>query len=141
MGISYHPDLGEALWCDYTGIRPEMIKRRLAVVLTPKACQRVGLATVIPISCTPPQMERPWHVRLTRDPYPKGDKREVWAKCDMINVVSFERLSGYHVRWNGRRKYLKMRVSMEELAHIRNGVLAALGFAGELKATADRRSL
>ena len=67
----------------------------------------------------------------------KGDKGEVWAKCDIINVVSFERLSGYHVRWNGRRKYLKMRVSMEELVHIRNGVLAALGFMGELKAATD----
>src|SRR5690606_41567145 len=112
MGNSYHPDLGEALWCDYTGIRPEMIKRRLAVVLTPKACQRVGLATVIPISCTPPQVERPWRVRLTRDPYPKGGKREVWAKCDLLNGVSLGRRSGYHVRWNGRRTQLRLRASM-----------------------------
>src|SRR3546814_4893943 len=80
MGISYHPDLGEALWCDYTGIKPEMVKRRLAVVVTPRACQRAGLATVIPISCTPPEVTRPWHVKLSRDPYPKGNKEEVWAK-------------------------------------------------------------
>jgi uncharacterized protein YifN (PemK superfamily) len=141
MAIPYHPDLGEALWCDYSGIKPEMVKRRLAVVLTPRSCQRIGLATVIPISCTPPDIVRPWHVRLSRDPYPKGDKSEVWAKCDMVNVVSFERLSGYHVRWNGRRKYLKMRVSLEEFTQIRTGLLASLGLADRLPETADGRFL
>src|SRR3546814_44721 len=141
MGISYHPDLGEALWCDYTGIKPEMVKRRLAVVLTPRACQRAGLATVIPISCTPPEVTRPWHVKLSRDPYPKGNKEEVCAKCDMLNVVSFERLSGYHIRWNGKRKYLKMRVSMDELMQIRSGVLASLGLADAFSAITDGRSL
>ena len=141
MAISYHPELGEALWCDYSGVQPEMIKRRLAVVLTPRSCQRAGLTTVIPISCTPPRIPRPWHVKLSKDPYPKGDKEEVWAKCDMINVVSFERLSGYHIRWNGRRQYLKMRVSMEELVRIRKGVLASLGFADGASNSADGRSL
>jgi uncharacterized protein YifN (PemK superfamily) len=130
MAISYHPDLGEALWCTYSGIEPEMVKRRIVVVLTPKACQRAGMATVIPISCTHPGIVRPWHVKLGRDPYPKGNKPELWAKCDMLNVVSFERLSGYHYRWNGKRKYLKMQVSMDELVSIRQGVLAALGLSG-----------
>lgn len=80
-------------------------------------------------------------MKLSKDPYPKGDKEVVWAKCDMINVVSFERLSGYHIRWNGRRQYLKMRVSMEELVRIRRGVLASLGFADGVSNGADRRSL
>ena len=31
--------------------------------------------------------------------------------------------------------------SMEELVHIRNGVLAALGFVGELKEATDKRPL
>ena len=127
MTIQYHPDLGEALWCEYEGLSPEMMKRRLAVVVTPKACQRLWLATVAPISTTPPEIIRPWHVRLTRDPLPGGTKGEVWVKCDMVNAVSFARLSNYHGRWNGRREYRKLRVSIDELRAIRQGVISALG--------------
>ncbi len=129
MGIQYHPDLGEALWCDYTGLEPEMVKRRLAVVVVPKSSQRPRLTTVIPISTTPPEAVRPWHVLLERDPYPQGTKGEVWAKCDMLNVVSFDRLWGYHYRWNGARKYQKMQVSLTDLKAIRKGILASLGLS------------
>lgn len=127
MGIDYHPELGEALWCDYSGIEPEMIKRRLAVVVVPKACQRYRLTTVIPLSTTAPEVLKPWHVKLERDPYPLGDAGEVWAKCDMLNVVSFDRLSGYHRRWNGRRKYEKMKVQPHELQQIRACILHGIG--------------
>ncbi|MUV12908.1 type II toxin-antitoxin system PemK/MazF family toxin [Noviluteimonas gilva] len=127
MPIQYHPDLGEALWCEYEGLAPEMIKRRLAVVLTPKACQRARIATVVPVSTTPPEVIRPWHVRLSQDPLPHGGSSDVWAKCDMVNVVSFARLSNYHRRWNGRREYRKLRVSLEDLRRIRGGVLSSLG--------------
>lgn len=129
MGIQYHPSIGEALWCDFSGKEPEMVKRRLAVVIIPKACQRPRLTTVVPISCTAPEIVRPWHVKLARDPYPKGTKDELWVKCDMISVVCFDRLSGYHHRWNGARKYVTMRVSMDELNAIKAGVLAALGLS------------
>ena len=132
MGIQYHPSIGEALWCDFSGKEPEMVKRRLAVVIVPKACQRECLTTVVPISSTPPEIVKPWHVKLGRDPYPKGNKPELWVKCDMISVVCFERLFGYHRRWEGRRKYMKMQVSAQELIAIREGVLAALGFEPRL---------
>jgi mRNA interferase MazF len=127
VAIEYHPALGEALWCDYTGIEPEMIKRRLVVVVTPKPSQRHKLTTVVPISATSPTTVLPWHVRLNRDPFPQGDKEELWVKCDMINVVCFGRLSGYHYRWNGARKYRTMSVSLDELRSIRRGILASLG--------------
>ncbi|UHQ18273.1 type II toxin-antitoxin system PemK/MazF family toxin [Lysobacter sp. KIS68-7] len=127
MGINYHPDLGEALWCDYSGMAPEMIKTRIAIVIVPRACQRARLTTVVPLSTTPPQIVRPWHVRLDRDPLPGGGAGDVWAKCDMINVVSFDRLRGYFRRWRGRREYYKMKVSLKELEAIRQGVLNALG--------------
>lgn len=129
MGIQYHPDLGEALWCDYTGLEPEMVKRRLVVVVVPRASQRPHLTTVVPISATPPEVIRPWHVRLGRDPYPKGTKDELWVKCDMLNVVCFDRLMGYHTRWNGKRQYQKMQVSLPELNAIRAGILASLGLS------------
>lgn len=128
MGIDYHPNLGETLWCDYSGVEPEMCKRRLAVVVVPRALQRKRLVTVVPISTTPPEIIRSWHVRLGRDPYPKGRKgAEIWAKCDMLNVVSFDRLGGYYTRWNGKRRHQKMQVSMDDLQAIRQGVLNALG--------------
>lgn len=130
MGINYHPDLGEALWCDYTGKEPEMCKRRIAVVVTPRELQRYRLTTVVPISASPPEDVKPWHVRLGRDPYPKGTAKELWAKCDMVSVVSFDRLMGYHYRWNGARKYQKMQVSLDELIAIREGVLKGLGLHG-----------
>lgn len=133
VGIQYHPSIGEALWCDFSGQEPEMVKRRLVVVIVPKACQRPQLTTVVPISATRPEVVRPWHVKLDRDPYPEGTKTELWAKCDMISVVCFDRLSGYHRRWAGRREYRKMQVSMNELTAIRNGVLAALGLSNVAK--------
>ena len=128
MAIAFHPSLGEALWCDYDGMPPEMVKRRLAVVVSPKQCQRHRLVTVVPISATPPQVVRPWHVRLQRDPLPRGAKPEVWVKCDMVNVVSFDRLHGHYTRWNGRRQFQSLQVSNEELAAIRCGILRAFGF-------------
>lgn len=127
MTIDFHPALGEALWCDYDGIAPEMVKRRLAVVVTPKACQRHRLVTVVPISASPPTLPRPWHVRLARDPLP-GSLTEVWVKCDMVNVVSFDRLHGAYRRWNGRREHRPMRVSDAELVAIRAGILHSFGF-------------
>lgn len=129
MGIQYHPSIGEALWCDYSGIEPEMVKRRLVVVVTPKASQRPKLTTVVPISSTAPEIVRPWHVKLDRDPYPKGNAAELWVKCDMLNVVCFDRLSGYHYRWAGKRKYQTMKVSADELRKIRDAILSSLGLA------------
>lgn len=127
MGITYHPDIGEVLWCDYSGMEPEMVKRRLCVVITPRASQRPHLTTVVPISSTPPEAVRPWHVKLDRDPLPDGSAEEVWVKCDMVSAVSFDRLGGYYKRWNRERKYRKITVSMPELVAIRHAVGAALG--------------
>ena len=70
---------------------------------------------------------KPWQVRLDRDPYPLGTTPEVWAKCDMVGVVCFDRLSGFYTRWNGKRQYRRMAVSATELRRIREGILASLG--------------
>lgn len=126
MGIKYHPRVGEALYCEYAGIEPEMVKRRLVVVVSPKAVERHGLVTVVPLSTTAPDPVKPWHVRLSRDPLP-GSNSEVWAKCDMINVVCFERLWGRYSRWQGKREYVKMQVSIDDLRAIRQGMAQSLG--------------
>jgi mRNA interferase MazF len=136
MGIQYHPRVGEALYCVYDGIEPEMVKKRLVVVVSPKAAQRHRLVTVVPISTTPPEVEKPWHVKLSRDPIPES-KTEVWVKCDMINVVCFDRLWGRYSRWGGKRRYSNMFVSQDDLRAIRKGMAAALGLTlAETAATA-----
>lgn len=127
MPIRFHPALGDTLWCEYTGLVPEMVKRRLVVVVSPKACERQGLVTVVPLSATSPTNGKAWHVRLDRDPLPGSVAAGVWAKCDMIGVVSFARLHGYYTRWNGKRQYRRLAVSASELRRIREGIVAALG--------------
>jgi mRNA interferase MazF len=135
MAISYHPKVGQVLICDFEGLKYyEMSKRRFVVVLSPKYAQSQNVCTVIPLSTTPPPRVRDFHYILDKDPYPKSapDTR-VWAKCDHVFTVSFERLSGW---WDerdaeGKRKYEKLFVTDNDLTRIRKCVLYALGL-GEL---------
>lgn len=119
--------------CDFRGlIPPEMDKVRWVVVLSPKHLNRYRLAAVVPISTTAPDHESPWHVKLDKDPAPNGkDGAVVWAKCDMIMSVSYERLSGWwDGKVNGRRNYVKVHVSEDELRRVKRGVLYSLGLGG-----------
>jgi len=50
----------------------------------------------------------------------------VWAKCDMLYTVAFERVTRIHRRINGKRDYLGMRVSAQDLDAIIKGVHAYL---------------
>jgi len=53
------------------------------------------------LSTTPPDPIQDWHYVLGKDPHPKPSGKTVWAKCDMIAVVGFDRLHGSYSRWNG----------------------------------------
>lgn len=128
--LPYHPKVGEVLWCDYKGlVPPEMEKKRLAVVLSPKFIGRPDLCTVIPLSTTPPKKVEGYHVLLDKDPDPNGSGVSVWAKCDMIMTVSFSRLSSVwkHRNQDGSRHYIYIGVSGVELGKIKHGVLNGLG--------------
>lgn len=75
MPLPYHPKPGTIVICNYTtGFRPpEMIKRRLAVTISPKLKRRNDLVTVVPLSATPPVPTEKWHVELHDDiPEPWG---------------------------------------------------------------------
>ena len=102
MGLPYHPKVGEVLWCDYKNlVPPEMEKKRLAIVISPKFINRTDLCTVVPISTTAPKVAQNYHHRLEADPLPTSPEGTVaWAKCDMVMTVSFGRLSG----WWGEKK-------------------------------------
>jgi uncharacterized protein YifN (PemK superfamily) len=128
--LPYHPRPGEVLRCNYSGLNPpEMCKVRWVVVLSPKFVNRDDLCTVIPLSLSVPQRPASYHVKLDKDPYPKGKPNvEVWAKCDMLMTVCYQRLScWYQGRAYGKRNYVQLYVSDEELKRIRRGVLHALG--------------
>ena len=53
MGIKYPAGIGILLLCDYArgGFQPpEMVKRRPAIVISPRLPHRDGLCTVVPVS-------------------------------------------------------------------------------------------
>lgn len=127
MPITYHPAVREVLWCQFDGVEPEMVKRRTVVVISPKSVQRARLVTVVPLSTTPPDPMHPWHCQLEKDPLPHASGATVYAKCDMVAVVCFDRLHGFYKRWNGQRKYSPVFISLNELRAIRRGLLFGLG--------------
>ena len=134
MAILYPVALGTILLCDYSlgGFRePEMVKRRPAVVVSPRLPHRDGLCTVVPLSTTAPLHPVGYVVELDVPmPLPSPfDAPKVWAKCDMLATVGFERLDLFRTKRDqgGRRKYLHPRLPAEDLARVRAAILAALG--------------
>jgi mRNA interferase MazF len=134
MGIDFHVAVGTILLCDYGrgGFQaPEMIKRRPAIVVSPRLRHRTGLCTVVPISGDPGQHETDYVVRLEfKPPLPDPFSYETaWAKCDMLATVCFERLDLFRTERDqyGKRKYLHPRLSGADLNRVRIGVLCALG--------------
>jgi uncharacterized protein YifN (PemK superfamily) len=134
MGIKYPVGIGTILLCDYSrgGFRPpEMVKKRPAVVISPRLPHRDGLCTVIPLSAEEPDFPVGYVARIEFGeplPYP-FPYRVFWAKCDMIATVSFERLDLFHTERDqyGKRRYLHPKMSAGDLALIRACVLKALG--------------
>jgi uncharacterized protein YifN (PemK superfamily) len=67
MGIKYPAGIGTILLCDDArgGFRPpEMVKRRPAIVISPRLPHRNGLCTVVPVSSDRPDHEVDYVVRL-----------------------------------------------------------------------------
>ena len=137
MAIQYAVPKGTVLLCDYAmgGFRePEMVKRRPAVVISPRLPHRDGLCAVVPLSGTEPQKPVPYCVRLELPaPLPHPFPQRVWwAKCDMIATVSFERLDLFRTARDpatGKRKYLHPRLSDESFRSLAGGILHGLGLA------------
>ncbi|MCH8918638.1 MAG: type II toxin-antitoxin system PemK/MazF family toxin [Proteobacteria bacterium] len=125
--ISIHPHAGTLLMCDFVGFRePEMTKKRPIVVITPRLQYRNDLCTIVPLSLSEPLHPQPYHYKLSRNYNPlEVPELPVWAKCDMLVNIGIWRLEGFKV---GRRKWEIPKVSAEDLAGIKAGVLAALGY-------------
>ena len=133
MPLKFHPDPGTILICDYSSgfVAPEMVKRRPAVVVSPRLRRRNQLCAVVPLSTTPPEPPMPYHHRLVLSvPFPKPwDSSEMWVKCDMLATVSFQRLELIRTGRDheGKRQYLTRRISDADLNAVRTGIMAALG--------------
>jgi mRNA interferase MazF len=136
MGIKYPVSIGIILLCDYDrgGFQPpEMVKRRPAIVVSPRLPHRDGLCTVVPLSGDQPRYEVDYVVRLELNP-PLPDPFSYpvcWAKCDMLATVSLARLDFFHTGRDqyGKRKYLHPKIPAGDLARIRHGILCALDMA------------
>ncbi len=133
MPLLFHPNPGTFLICDFRKgfCKPEMTKRRPVVVISPRFRRREGLCTVVPLSTTPPKPVEPYHV-LLKLPEPLHPKKwpatEVWAKCDMVAVVSFQRLDLIRLgKQNGKRIYNQSRLDPDTLQAVRKAVAYSIG--------------
>jgi mRNA interferase MazF len=134
MGLLFHPKIGTIVICDFRGfIEPEMIKRRPAIIISPKFRHRDDLCTIVPLSTTEPNRIMPYHYKLTLDeplPAPHNSKFH-WVKGDMLSTVSFDRLSlPYKSKGsNGKRNYIVKIIEDNDLRKIRECVLHALALS------------
>ncbi|WP_083483475.1 type II toxin-antitoxin system PemK/MazF family toxin [Litoreibacter arenae] len=133
MAIEYHPPRGAIVCANFDqGFKvPEMVKRRLCVVISPPIEARFGLCTVVPLSRSDPEAVQPYHYQF-EIPFqmpPNWGNGMRWAKCDMVCAVGFHRLDLLRLGKNaqGVRQYQLNTLSSIHLRHISNGVLASLG--------------
>lgn len=133
MAITYHPKRGTIVCANFDqGFKvPEMVKRRLCVVISPPIEARVGLCTVVPLSKSAPEEVQAYHYRF-QIPFqmpPKWGNGPRWAKCDMVCAVGFHRLDLLRLGKDktGARQYQLNTLSSIHLHKISNCVLASLG--------------
>lgn len=148
MAISYTPKIGDVLECNfgnftdkngewdkrnYDGRIPnEMIKRRMVMVINPKIGG--GLHLVVPISST---KNIGFITKGTHVPLDDGlfritnfyDKRERWAKCEAIQLVSKERL--FKMIDNNER--FQQRLPDDVITSIQKGIIQAINAKSLLK--------
>lgn len=142
MPVQFPPQQRTILLCDYSrgGFRPpEMVKRRPAVVLSPRLPCRDNLVALVPLSGSAPRPEVPYVVRLELpEALPEPYAEAVWwAKADMVATVALDRLDLFRLARGpeGRRRYITPRLSPEAFATLRTGVLQGLGMARRLTAS------
>lgn len=131
MALPYYPHQGEILICSFDDSAPgaEMIKRRPVIVVSRHETHSRKLCTVVPISTTAPHPARQWHHSLAHYSI-RGWQASapMWAKCDMLATVSFERLDKPYVRTRHGRNYITHKLDPEDLAAVLLGIRVYLGF-------------
>ena len=141
MSLTIHPKPGQILICDFTkGFKkPELVKCRPVLVLTPRMNGRGGLVTIVGLSTIEPRALRDYHCLLPKASLPMLEKyqnKETWVKGDMIYAVGFHRLNLIKLGTkgqNGKRNYFKNRISRERMREIYGCVLHGLNFSTLVK--------
>lgn len=103
-----------------------MVKKRQVVVISPRSTHARKLCTVIPLSTTAPTPANDWHYLLKSNPVLTEAHKEVWAKCDMLYTVSFERLDKLHRKTRKGREYYAPKIDPADMQGIMKGVAAYL---------------
>ena len=126
QGINWQPQAGQILICHFgLGFRkPEMIKTRPVIVISPKVSPWTKLCTVLPISSRPPVPVRPHHLRLPEGLVPGAKYREAWVKGDVVMTVGAHRLDRIKA---GFRRYVAPVVPPDVLKEARRCVLHSNG--------------
>jgi len=135
MAIREHPKKGSILLCDFSeGFkRPEMIKKRPVIVLSPKIKARPNLCTVVSLSTTAPNPIMPYHAQI--DIFPPLPEyyasNNLWIKGDMVNAVGFHRLHliGTGRGSNNQRIYYYDSLSPQQMEVVIHCVLRAMGLS------------
>ena len=139
MPIREHPKLGSLLMCDFDqGFRePEMVKRRLVVVLSPKIEAHPGLCTVVALSTTAPNPVMPYHCQIDIHPElpERFQSKQIWVKGDIVCSVGFHRLDLIRTGkdGNGGRNYYYSPLSDSNIKKIRECVLRGIGLSALTK--------
>ena len=137
MPLKFHPRPGQLLMCKFEPgfLKPEMVKTRPVVVISPSIQGRAGLVTVVPLSTRAPNPVSDYHMLLPKAVLPKiglfQNAAENWVKGDMVYTVGFHRLDLIELSIrgaDGKRKYFDQRLSRETMRDIYTCVLHGMGF-------------
>lgn len=129
-GLPYYPHQGEIVVCGFDDASPgaEMVKRRPVVIVSRHETHDRRLCTVVPLSTTAPHPVRSWHHALPHLIVSGWQASgPMWAKCDMLATVSFERLNKPYVRTRSGRNYITHKLDPADLAAVLAGIRAYIG--------------
>lgn len=133
MGLKYPPAQGSLVMAHFDEAfkEPEMVKTRLAIVLSPPIEARFGLCTIVPLSTLAPEVVMPYHAKIVI-PFQLPERwgnRERWIKGDMIYAAGFHRLDLLRLGKDrtGRRIYQTRALPSGMLRIVQGCVLHGLG--------------
>lgn len=133
MALQYHPKQGTIVLVNFDkGFqKPEMVKKRPCVVVSPPIAARHGLCTVVPLSTSTPMTAQKYHYKF-QIPFqlpPKWSNDSIWLKGDMICAVGLHRVDFLSLGKDrfGKRQYQKQTLSRLHLHEINNCILHSLG--------------
>lgn len=147
MPITFKPRVGQVLTCDFghypvppdrLGVQgrlpPEMIKKRMVVVLNAK---HRNACVVVPLSTTwdGPSEMRGFHVLIPTGVLPAihfWEDRPRWAKCDAIQMVSNVRLD----RVVQARGHASVHLAASLVTQIQHAVIKVIGGGSRFLASA-----